>query len=79
MHDGCFADISEVPTHAITVTVPAMCAASKLFCSVPAETKAEAVKMTIEGTVGEHCPATIMRGHEAAYLYLDADSAKYIL
>lgn len=33
VHDGCFHDISEVPTHAVTVTVPALCAAAG--CSVP--------------------------------------------
>lgn len=79
VHDGCFEELSQVPTHAITVTIPALASAKKMFCSVPAETKAEAVKALVEGPVGENCPATIMRGHEAAYLYLDADSAKYVL
>lgn len=79
VHDGCFRDISEVPTHAVTVTVPALCAAARMFCSVPAATKAEAVRCLVNGPVGEACPATVMRAHEGASLYLDADSAQYIL
>ena len=79
VHDGCFHDSSEVPTHAVTVTVPALCAAGRMFCSVPAATKAEAVERLIRGPIGESCPATAMRNHEGAYLYLDSDSAKYIL
>ena len=46
-----------------------------LFCIVPAPTKAEAVKATVEGPVGAHCPATVMRLHPNATLYLDPDSA----
>ncbi|MGN0987463.1 MAG: glucosamine-6-phosphate deaminase [Otoolea sp.] len=78
VHDGCFQTIDQVPAHAITVTIPALCAATKMFCSVPAATKADAVKALVEGSVSENCPATILRRHNAAYLYLDLDSAKYI-
>lgn len=79
VHDGCFRDISEVPAYAVTVTIPALCAATKMFCSVPAATKAEAVRSLIQGPVGEICPATVMRTHKGAYLYLDFDAAEYIL
>lgn len=79
VHDGCFAELSEVPTHAITVTIPALTAAKKMFCSVPSATKADAVKSLVEGPIGESCPATVMRVHASAVLYLDADSAKYVL
>ena len=78
VHDGCFQTIAQVPAHAITVTIPALCAATKMFCAVPAATKADAVKALVEGPVSENCPATILRRHNAAYLYLDSDSAKYI-
>lgn len=75
VNDGCFATIDDVPTHAITLTVPTFMRAAKLFCVVPAKTKAWAVKETLTGSIDEHCPASILRTHESAALYLDADSA----
>jgi glucosamine-6-phosphate deaminase len=49
-----------------------------MFCVVPAKTKAWAVKETLTGTIDEHCPATILRRHDHAVLYLDSDSASMI-
>ena len=78
VHDGCFKKIEEVPEYAITVTIPGLIAAKHMFCSVPAITKAEAVKMMLNGTVTEKCPASILTTHKGATLYLDVDSAKYL-
>ena len=75
VHDGCFASIEEVPTHALTITVPALTRAPYLFCIVPAPSKARAVKETLTGRIDEHCPASILRTHDSAILYLDRDSA----
>ena len=76
VNDGCFAKIEDVPTHALTLTIPVFKAADKLICSVPATTKADAVKSVIENeNIDETCPATIMRLHKDATLYLDADSS----
>lgn len=75
VNDGCFATIEDVPTHAMTLTIPALCRAKRLFCIVPAATKAWAVNETINGEVSEHCPASVMRRHENATLYVDSDSA----
>lgn len=79
VNDGCFAKLSDVPTHALTLTVPTLVAASSLFCSVPAKTKAWAVKETLTtDKIDEHCPATVMRLHSDATLYCDPDSASMI-
>ena len=43
VNDGCFAKIDDVPTHALTLTVPALMSGKELYCIVPAKTKAEAV------------------------------------
>lgn len=75
VHDGCFASLDDVPKTAITLTVPALLAGKHLFCIVPAATKAEAVRATLQGEIGEHCPATALRRHASAVLYLDADSS----
>ena len=75
VHDGCFAKLEDVPKTAITLTVPTLMAGAHLFCIVPAKTKANAVRATLCGEIGEHCPATALRRHESAVLYLDAESA----
>lgn len=61
VNDGCFATIDDVPTHAMTLTVPTLVKAPYLFCIVPAPTKATAVYETLNGSIDEHCPASILR------------------
>ncbi len=78
VHDGCFSSIDKVPTHAFTLTIPVLMSADEVFCMVPAATKAQAVKETINGEISEKCPATIMRRKRNCHLYLDADSASLI-
>ena len=75
VNDGCFQSLEEVPRAAITLTVPTLFAGGALFCIVPAATKAKAVKDTLTGEIGEWCPATILRRHASAILYLDGDSS----
>lgn len=79
VHDGCFASLEQVPTHALSVTIPGLCAARYMFCSVPAATKAEAVKHTVEDPVSTACPATVLKEQEHACLYTDRDAGKYLL
>jgi glucosamine-6-phosphate deaminase len=75
VNDGCFASINEVPSHALTLTVPALMSGRYLFCMVPAKTKAWAVFHTINDPVSETIPATCLRKHGNAVMYTDADSA----
>ena len=78
VNDGCFKTIGEVPTHAITLTVPTLVAAPRLFCIVPAKSKAKAVYNAINGDISESCPASILRTRENAELYLDEDSSSLL-
>lgn len=78
VNDGCFQTIDQVPTHALTLTVPTLYNVENIFCVVPAATKAEAVKNTVNGPVSEKCPASILRTHDNAILYTDNDSAAQI-
>ena len=75
VNDGCFKHIDEVPKYAMTLTVPMLMSATYKFCVVPAPTKAWAVNETVNGAIGEACPATVMRKSENCILYCDADSA----
>jgi glucosamine-6-phosphate deaminase len=76
---SCFREIDDVPTHAFTLTVPALLRASFLAVVVPGPRKANAVLATLKGPIGEACPATALRNHPGANLYLDRDSARLIL
>ena len=78
VNDGCFESIDKVPTHAMTLTVPTLVKAPYLFCIVPAPTKAKAVYETLNGSIGEHCPASVLRTHDNAKLYLDNESSKLL-
>lgn len=79
VHDGCFAAIEEVPTHALSVTVPGLMRAERVFCIVPAATKAEAIERMLKGAIETDCPASILRTHPNATLYLDPDSGSSLL
>lgn len=79
VHDRCFDCIENVPRKAITLTIPAMMKAKRIFCIVPAASKAKAVAATVKGKITSDCPASILRTHKFATLYCDLDSAKYII
>jgi len=78
VNDGCFASLDDVPTHALTLTVPALMSGKELYCIVPALTKARAVCATVNGQITPDCPASVLRTHSCATLYLDPDSASLL-
>ena len=78
VHDGCFESLEKVPQHAITVTIPAIMSAKTLHCVVPGNLKAKAVQSTLEGNLTEDCPASILRTHSDASLYIDLSSASLL-
>lgn len=73
--EGHFTGLDEVPTHAITLTIPALLSAKHVLCIVPEGRKADAVYQTLNGPITEACPASILRQTPHAHLYLDADAA----
>lgn len=79
VHDKCFDSLENVPEYALTVTIPALVEASYICCVVPGEKKKDAVRETINGSVSEKCPATILREQPHAILYLDRESAKELV
>jgi len=79
VHDGCFATLEEVPTHAITLTIPAIMEAEAIVCVVPGKRKAAAVKKALEGPITTECPASILRKHPNVTFFLDLESASLIL
>ncbi len=73
--EGHFKNIDEVPTHAVTLTIPALLAADSVLCIAPESRKADAVVTALTGPVTEDCPASVLRTTSQAILYLDSDSA----
>lgn len=78
VNDGCFERIEAVPSTAITLTVPALLAGGEIFVIVPGPRKAEAVKNTLTLPVSGACPATALRTHPRASLFIDADSSSLL-
>lgn len=78
VNDGCFANLNEVPSLAITLTVPALFAGKHLYCIVPGPAKARAVFQSLNEQISPAHPATILRRHQNAVVFLDGDSSKLL-
>jgi len=76
--EGAFPDIESVPKYAITLTVPTLLSARRMICVCPEKRKAAAVANTLKGEISERCPASILRTHKNALLYLDSDSVSLL-
>ena len=75
VNDGCFAALDEVPVHAMTLTMSQILAVPSVITVVPTVLKADAVNAALNGPVSTNCPASALRTHPNAKLYLDKDSA----
>jgi len=75
INDGCFTELNKVPTHALTLTIPALMAGKFIYCIVPGAQKADAAYNTLHKDIIEKYPATILRTHSNAILFLDKDSS----
>jgi glucosamine-6-phosphate deaminase len=56
------------------VTIPAIVGIPKLFLAVPGARKRKAVEAALQGPLTTACPASILRNHPEAHLFLDQDS-----
>lgn len=73
--DRCFSRIEDVPTHALTLTVPRLLSVDKIFCCVPGSLKKKAVAKALLGPLTESCPASALQTHKHCKVYLDPESA----
>lgn len=73
--EGHFATLDDVPTHAITLTIPALLAPRRILAIVPEARKAEAVRTCLTEPVSEARPGSILRQVNHTQLYLDPESA----
>lgn len=77
--EGWFPTINHVPEKAVTLTITAIMDCKALCCSVPDERKSEAVYNALSDGINTSCPASILRKHDNAALFLDSFAAKKIL
>lgn len=75
VNDGCFSTIDAVPKQAMTMTMSLIMNIPEAICVVPTVRKANAVYNALNGPVTTACPASILRNHPCAAMYLDKDSA----
>lgn len=75
MGEGWFPSFEDVPKKAISMSIRQIMKSASVICTVPDLRKAEAVRKTIEEKISPDFPASILRNHDAVWLYLDKDSA----
>ncbi len=76
--EGWFGDISQVPKQAISMSVRQILKAREILAIVPESRKANAVKTCFEGEISPMAPASILRTHANANVYLDKESASLL-
>ncbi len=75
VHDGCFPRLEDVPRTALSLTVPLLMRVPRAVAIVPGPAKRAAVTAAVAGPVTTACPASILRRHRDATLFLDEASA----
>ena len=78
VNDGCFPNLDSVPQQAITLTCPTLVSGRTLVCVVPGPRKAAAVAATLRGNISTKCPASLLRSHPSATLFVDEAAAATI-
>jgi glucosamine-6-phosphate deaminase len=76
--EGHFESLDDVPTSAISLTIPALLAAPDIFIVVPEDRKAVAVAAALRGPVEPHMPASILQRTPGALVVLDEASARLL-
>ncbi len=76
--EGWFPTLEAVPETAISMSIHQILKSDAIICTVPDKRKAMAVKSSVEGSVTSEVPASVLRTHPHAYLFLDQDSSSLL-
>jgi glucosamine-6-phosphate deaminase len=76
--EGWFPAISDVPSRAISMSIKQILKTDEIIAVVPDARKSRAVKACLEGDITPLAPASILRTHPNATIYLDAESASLL-
>ncbi|MEA2654188.1 MAG: glucosamine-6-phosphate deaminase [Chloroflexota bacterium] len=72
VRDGAFPSLDAVPRLAMTVTMSAILASRAISVVVPGVHKAPAVARMLEGRIETACPASALRRHPDAVMFVDS-------
>jgi glucosamine-6-phosphate deaminase len=75
VNDGAFHSLEEVPLRALSLTVPTIMACPRLFAIAPGRAKQQAIRSALEGEIATTCPASALRLHKDAQLFIDREAA----
>jgi glucosamine-6-phosphate deaminase len=75
VNDGGFPSLGEVPSTALSLTIPFLLRVPRAVAIVPGPAKRAAITAALRGPVTRACPASVLRRHRDAILFLDEDSA----
>lgn len=78
VNEGWFAWLSDVPATAISMSIRQILRAREIIAVVPDARKAKAVQVCFEGEISPLAPASILREHPNATVYLDGESASLL-
>jgi glucosamine-6-phosphate deaminase len=76
--EAWFADISQVPKRALSMSVRQVMKAKEVLAVVPDQRKARAIRACFAGEISPMAPASILRAHPNATVYLDKNSASML-
>ena len=78
VREGWFAGIDDVPKQAISMTVYQIMQCNCIVSCVPSAVKAKAIKDMLKSPLDNMIPATMLKEHPDAVLFLDRESASLI-
>lgn len=76
--EGWFPNLDAVPRRALSMSIRQILASRELIVIVPDARKAPAVRATLEEAMSPGVPASILRAHPQATLYLDEPAASLL-
>ena len=76
--EAWFANISQVPKRALSMSVRQVLKAKEILAVVPDQRKAHAIKACFAGEISPMAPASILRTHPNTTIYLDKKSASML-
>src|ERR1700687_3532392 len=75
VNEGWFSQLADVPMRAISMSIRQILRAKEIIAVAPEARKARAVQACMAGEISPMAPASALRNHLNATLYLDRDSA----
>lgn len=76
--NSIYFDDDSMPKYALTMGINSIMKAKKIVLIATCESKAEAIKATIDGEVTPMCPASVLKNHPDAILLIDKAAAKLL-